>query len=1005
MLEPISPRKNVRQSRVPDDDVNCIHTDPTTGKTYVGGFFESWGPNTGSYGFINKTTGILIPTWNDWAKTNDYSEDNGSGGNYTDSIAVSCAIPDGDGGWYIGGNFTRIGGIERWSVARVNADGSVNENFNVGYISDDTPGSSFPEVGWVCSMHLSGNRLLIAGLFQWVGGVPRRYLAAVDADTGAVLEPNYGLDDMCWVIASGESGLYVGGEFETILGQTRHNLARFIDSTATGIDPNFVANINFLGPFSSVYDIHVVSGAVAIAGDFNDITGNGYGPVIRQNAALIDPATSEPIVSFANPFIDGDVYQIRYDTNNSRIYIGGVFSSVNAPAVTRIALAALDDLGVVIGGFDPSPNNEVTAITLGGSGIFVGGSFSSIGGFTRRQLAEVASDGTVTSWNPHPGDQTTVRCIVDDGSNLLIGGNFSSLNSTTTGGIAALNTDGTVTALAAGSTTVVRSVLTLDFAGERKIVVGESSALRLIDENGTQDWSIVTNGQVNAIHHIAGSSTIYVGGTFTTINATSRARIAEINLSDGTVTSSAITLTGTQIRTITSIGSSPTELYIGGAFTVVNGASRNNAATVSLSLNGVGGWNPNINGTVFQILPSYDGNSLYIAGAYTTVNGVAGERLSEVDATNGTLTGFGFTPGDEIGHTCQCLALNEDGTRLYVGGSFEFTDSNNPNLAWQGVAEVDTGTGAVTFWNPNLESQPPQNTTFGSFADADAIDYNPFTKLVSAGGDITDVNSFPQRAFAQWLVPDQINVIGIDQSSGQLKPLETSDVAVNTVGGTVFGITGIQGVTGAIGATGWAVAGQQGLQGLRGETGLLGAQGLTGVQATGFQGLTGVLGLTGIAGNIGATGLQGFTGLMGRTGLTSAYRAVNIAANYSILPEDYLIFISVNNNLNVTLTLPLASVVGAGKMYSVRTSFGTNTSSAGDVIVATSGSDLINGQNLLIMKGGDGAHQIADLYCNGTHYFARGALFGPRGATGVQGVTGAQGSLNGIQGITGVEFN
>src|SRR5438270_3591595 len=39
---------------------------------------------------------------------------------------VNTAVPDGSGGWYIGGTFSLVGGQSRKNIARINADGSLN---------------------------------------------------------------------------------------------------------------------------------------------------------------------------------------------------------------------------------------------------------------------------------------------------------------------------------------------------------------------------------------------------------------------------------------------------------------------------------------------------------------------------------------------------------------------------------------------------------------------------------------------------------------------------------------------------------------------------------------------------------------------------------------------------------------------------------------------------------------------------------------------------------------
>jgi len=49
-----------------------------------------------------------------------------SGGDHT----VDAVVPDGSGGWYIGGGFTHVGGLVRHNIAHVLANGSVDPAFN-----------------------------------------------------------------------------------------------------------------------------------------------------------------------------------------------------------------------------------------------------------------------------------------------------------------------------------------------------------------------------------------------------------------------------------------------------------------------------------------------------------------------------------------------------------------------------------------------------------------------------------------------------------------------------------------------------------------------------------------------------------------------------------------------------------------------------------------------------------------------------------------------------------
>ncbi|HRN73178.1 MAG TPA: delta-60 repeat domain-containing protein, partial [Ginsengibacter sp.] len=122
---------------------------------YLGGTFRGLGPNVPFGSSINTTTGL--PDLN-YAKPND---------------AVNAVVPDGAGGWYIGGDFTEVGGIPRNYIARINADGSVN-NWN--------PGAD----NYIRALAISGNTLYAGGDFSNIGGMSRSFLAAFDLTTGNI---------------------------------------------------------------------------------------------------------------------------------------------------------------------------------------------------------------------------------------------------------------------------------------------------------------------------------------------------------------------------------------------------------------------------------------------------------------------------------------------------------------------------------------------------------------------------------------------------------------------------------------------------------------------------------------------------------------------------------------------------------------------------------------------------------------------------------------------------
>ncbi|HNW27210.1 MAG TPA: delta-60 repeat domain-containing protein, partial [Spirochaetota bacterium] len=94
---------------------------------------------------------------------------------------VYTSIPDGTGGWYIGGAFTTVNGQARRGIARINGDGSLNEwdLTCIGkcpyYISD----------GYL--MAKNNNTIFIVSIPRIYAGMMRQGISAVDIKTKELL--------------------------------------------------------------------------------------------------------------------------------------------------------------------------------------------------------------------------------------------------------------------------------------------------------------------------------------------------------------------------------------------------------------------------------------------------------------------------------------------------------------------------------------------------------------------------------------------------------------------------------------------------------------------------------------------------------------------------------------------------------------------------------------------------------------------------------------------------
>jgi len=113
----LGPDRAQAQSSIPREETwvtnGSVHAIIAAGKTvYIGGGVSYVGPNTGSGVPLNAATGQPVAR---------FPRVNGR--------VLACAS-DGTGGWYIGGDFTRVGALTRNRIAHILSDGSVDATYN-----------------------------------------------------------------------------------------------------------------------------------------------------------------------------------------------------------------------------------------------------------------------------------------------------------------------------------------------------------------------------------------------------------------------------------------------------------------------------------------------------------------------------------------------------------------------------------------------------------------------------------------------------------------------------------------------------------------------------------------------------------------------------------------------------------------------------------------------------------------------------------------------------------
>ncbi|MDQ3946266.1 MAG: hypothetical protein M3357_14150 [Actinomycetota bacterium] len=593
------------------------------GRIYLGGRFDQVGPNTGFGVPLDPARG----TW-----TAGFPKVNGE---------VYVAVPDDSGGWFIGGDFTRVGDKSRQNAARILADGTVGP-WN--------PNTDFPVRAIVLSRMPGSNVAYIGGDFtvlrETTSPFPAFGLAATNFYTGA---PLWGLSGSAGVSVSAlalspdGSRLYVGGTFTTLGGVSRNHLAA-VDAASGDPAPTF--NPAPDGPVA----------ALGVAGDGRIYAGGRFtrlgGSARRGLAVLATDGSPDPTWGIS---ADGDVTALAFSADNARVFVGGAFGALGGQPRARLAVVSTVGAGSVDPDWNPGADGQVAALGLSSDGdrLWVGGSFTTVGGVARRYLAALdAARGTLdTGFDARPG-AAALTVAASDGR-LFAGGLFTSVNGKPRTNLAAL--DATTGALDAGF------VADTDGGG---------------------------SNQVNAL--VAEGAKLYVGGTFIKVNGVSRPRVARLDAATGAVDGHWRASIDAEVKTLALAGM---RLYLGGSFTSVNGVGRNRLAALGTAGASLEGWDPNLDSAAYDLRLSPDQTLVYVVGNFSTVGGLPRPRLAAISIATGTATSWSPRPGAAL----RQVAVSGNGATVYVaaGGSrstgnrIQAFSAASGSLRWQQLGDGD----------------------------------------------------------------------------------------------------------------------------------------------------------------------------------------------------------------------------------------------------------------------------------------------------------------------------
>ncbi len=442
--------------------------------------------------------------------------------------------------------------------------------------------------------------------------------------------------------------------------------------------------------------VRQVGNRVVMGGTFTAV-----GPAILGAAGPLDLTTRAFKPGF--PDIAGSVLAARADGAGGW-YVGGSFATVGGSA--RGNVAAIDSAGV-LGDFAPATNGAVRALLVTADAVYLGGDFTTVNGTTARRLARVDKTTGALVWEANVNGRVNALELSQDGSTLYLGGDFTNVaGNATRKRLAAVSTaTGALTAFAPG--TVNLPVLALQRDGANLLVAGQ----------------------------------------FTTVNGTGRQRLAEVDGTTGALLGLSVSING-DVLDLT-LDAAGTTAYVVGRFSSVGGQGRNRLAAIALPAGTVnaGPLMPTVTGDVTQVVVDTDG-SLLLGGTFVVspekTQPAQLARLTQAGAITQLTTGPQLPqsltrPAVDTVNGRRILALERgQGSDLLVAGDF----SDYGLVARRNLAAMDLATGAlVREFDPSPDGLV---STIEKSADGSTI---------WIGGDFTTVGGATHSRIARIAVP------------------------------------------------------------------------------------------------------------------------------------------------------------------------------------------------------------------------------------------------------------
>ena len=276
--------------------------------------------------------------------------------------SVFAVIPDGAGGWYIGGLFSKIGSTPVDNLVHLNPNLTLDSNFRA-YVNNV-----------VYAVVKYNNTIYIGGRFSKINRLKRSRIAALNAVTGKVKAWNPKADADVYALSVKDAQVFAGGAFKH-LGNNVRELIGALDTT-TGEATAWAPSVKGIGLQPRVSTLLAMGKIIYIGGAFSEVEGND-----RRCIAALDAVSGK--VTGWNPAPSGDDTGIPVQINTialwrNRLVVGGHYSTIAGSQRKNISM--LDTSKANAADWNPGANGTVRTVCCYDESIYIGGIFDSVGG-------------------------------------------------------------------------------------------------------------------------------------------------------------------------------------------------------------------------------------------------------------------------------------------------------------------------------------------------------------------------------------------------------------------------------------------------------------------------------------------------------------------------------------------------------------------------------------------------------------------------------------------------